>query len=87
MPSILYFGRGGKDWTQDFPVDPRTPVVFYMLPPIRYPDGNLQTVQMLNPFISIKSIGKKALNMSAMLPKAPLDTSKIHFSPAVVVSM
>nr|XP_022334959.1 uncharacterized protein LOC111131632 [Crassostrea virginica] len=39
MPSILYFGEGGADWTKDYPPDPRAPVVFYMLPPIRYPDG------------------------------------------------
>ncbi|XP_061173902.1 N-methyl-L-tryptophan oxidase-like [Saccostrea echinata] len=39
MPSVLYFGRGGDDWSRDYPVDPRAPVVFYMLPPIRYPDG------------------------------------------------
>lgn len=39
MPSVLYFGKGGDDWNKDYPVDPRAPVVFYMLPPIRYSDG------------------------------------------------
>lgn len=42
MPSVLYFGKGGDDWNKDYPVDPRAPVVFYMLPPIRYSDGTLQ---------------------------------------------
>ena len=41
MPSILYFGQGGADWTKDYPPDPRAPVVFYLLPPIRYPDGKI----------------------------------------------
>jgi hypothetical protein len=54
MPSILYFGRGGKDWTKDYPIDPRAPVVFYMLPPIRYPDGNLQILPMLNPILLLR---------------------------------
>nr|XP_011442137.2 N-methyl-L-tryptophan oxidase [Crassostrea gigas] len=39
MPSVLYFGKGGDDWNKDYPMDPRAPVVFYMLPPIRYSDG------------------------------------------------
>lgn len=42
MPSVLYFGKGGDDWNKDYPVDPRAPVVFYMLPPIRYSDGTSQ---------------------------------------------
>lgn len=42
MPSVLYFGKGGDDWNKDYPMDPRAPVVFYMLPPIRYSDGTLQ---------------------------------------------
>ena len=41
MAASLYFGQVGADWNKDYAVDPRAPVVFYMLPPIRYPDGKI----------------------------------------------
>lgn len=55
MPSVLYFGKGGDDWNKDYPVDPRAPVVFYMLPPIRYSDGTLQHLLSCNAVYDINN--------------------------------
>jgi len=40
MPSVIYSGLGHLDWHQDFPRYPDGQVAFYMLPPIKYPDGD-----------------------------------------------
>lgn len=39
MPSIMYFGPGNKSWPADYPKDSNGNLGFYMLPPIKYPDG------------------------------------------------
>ncbi|KAL5004481.1 hypothetical protein ScPMuIL_017937 [Solemya velum] len=39
MPTVIYFGKGNKGWWDDIPSDGRGRSGFYMLPPIRYPDG------------------------------------------------
>ncbi|KAL3865814.1 hypothetical protein ACJMK2_043164 [Sinanodonta woodiana] len=40
MPSITYRGRGGKGWFSGYPRnDDDQSVSYYMLPPIKYPDG------------------------------------------------
>lgn len=39
MPSTVYDGRGGAGWCQEFPKGSSGNTWFYMLPPIKYPDG------------------------------------------------
>ncbi|KAK3575878.1 hypothetical protein CHS0354_029827 [Potamilus streckersoni] len=40
MPSISYRGKGGKDWFSGYPRNnDDQSVSYYMLPPIKYPDG------------------------------------------------
>ena len=41
MPCIIYSGQGHTDWSPDFPRYPDGDCAFYLLPPIRYPDGKL----------------------------------------------
>ncbi|KAL5004169.1 hypothetical protein ScPMuIL_017625 [Solemya velum] len=39
MPAVTYFGKGNKGWWDDIASNERGNSGFYMLPPIRYPDG------------------------------------------------
>ncbi|KAL5018589.1 hypothetical protein ScPMuIL_004311 [Solemya velum] len=39
MPPVLYFGRGRSGWWDNIPSDSQGHSGFYLLPPIRYPDG------------------------------------------------
>ncbi|XP_063432965.1 uncharacterized protein LOC134715037 [Mytilus trossulus] len=39
MPSVLYSGKGTKDWTKTFPRSEGDHISWYMLPPVKYPDG------------------------------------------------
>ncbi|CAC5388000.1 unnamed protein product [Mytilus coruscus] len=39
MPSVLYSGKGAKDWTKIFPRSENNHISWYMLPPVKYPDG------------------------------------------------
>ena len=41
MPSIIYYGKGGKGWPGDFPHNQDDDLGFYMLPAILYPDGEI----------------------------------------------
>lgn len=40
MPSVIYYGYGADDWTKDFPRETNGVLRWYMLPPVKYPDGN-----------------------------------------------
>ncbi|KAJ8303610.1 hypothetical protein KUTeg_020006 [Tegillarca granosa] len=39
MPTLLYFGKGGENWFEDYPKDVNGNIHLYFLPPIKYPDG------------------------------------------------
>ena len=39
MPCVVYSGKGREDYHKDFPRTPDGTVSYYMLPPVRYPDG------------------------------------------------
>ncbi|XP_060068773.1 uncharacterized protein LOC132548891 [Ylistrum balloti] len=39
MPCVKYNGTGGQSWPSDYPRDNDQHIGFYMLPPVRYPDG------------------------------------------------
>lgn len=45
MPGMIYDGKGARDWTPRFPRDTDSDnISWYMLPPVKYPDGKLVTV-------------------------------------------
>lgn len=39
MPSVKYKGYGGPNWPSDYPRESHNNIDFYLLPPVRYPDG------------------------------------------------
>ncbi|XP_061171965.1 uncharacterized protein LOC133181490 [Saccostrea echinata] len=39
MPVVLYEGKGGESWSKTYPRDSSDNIQFYLLPPIKYPDG------------------------------------------------
>ncbi|XP_062590976.1 uncharacterized protein LOC134252499 [Saccostrea cucullata] len=39
MPIVLYEGKGGKSWSKTYPRGSSDNIHFYLLPPIKYPDG------------------------------------------------
>lgn len=39
MPAICYSGYGADDWDSEFTRSKDNKVRFYMLPPVKYPDG------------------------------------------------
>ena len=41
MPGVMYYGRGGISWPNDYPKNRNGNIKFYMLPPVQYPDGKL----------------------------------------------
>ncbi|OWF52193.1 uncharacterized protein LOC110448083 [Mizuhopecten yessoensis] len=39
MPNVMYRGTGGPSWPKDYPRNSYNEIGFYLLPPVRYPDG------------------------------------------------
>ena len=44
MPSVSYTGKGATDWKSNFKRTADNNVRFYMLPPVKYPDGKYRVL-------------------------------------------